>query len=314
MALEPVVITDASSGARAHVLPAIGFNCFRFEVPTPRGAVDLLWSAPEFVAGQGKPSHSGIPILFPFAGRIGGTSFDFEGRKYELSAGDGQGNAIHGFLLDRPWRVAEQTADRVVGTFQASQDDPALLEHWPADFRATAEYRVAGNALHLKITFENPDDKPLPFGLGIHPYFRVPLASDNAADCRVTVPVEYGWELEGLLPTGRTTSPPAARDLSGGMRFGDMKLDNVFGGLSFAARHCTATVADPTSGLTTSLRFDEQFTTCVVYNPPHREAVCVEPYTTLPDAFRLIDQAIDPHLCVLAPGASFETQFEIRLD
>ena len=214
MTLESLTISDAASGATAKILPAAGFNCYSFVVPGGGEPIEALWTAADFVAGQGKPSHSGIPLLFPFAGRIRGTSFRFEGKRYELEAGDGRGNAIHGFVLNRPWRVTSQSADRVVGTFQASVDEPSLLARWPADFRITADYRVAGNALVTEYLIENPDQKPLPFSFGTHPYFRVPLGKGKAADCRVTVPVEYSWELEGLLPTGKKTPQGVAGELA----------------------------------------------------------------------------------------------------
>ncbi|MEX2111763.1 MAG: aldose 1-epimerase [Pirellulales bacterium] len=309
----PITISDSQSGACAKILPGIGFNCVSFVVPSAGGPLEVLWTAPEFLAGEGKPSHSGIPILFPFTGRISGTEFEFEGKRFPLSAGDGRGNAIHGFALNRPWRLVEQASDRLVGALQASVDDPAILNHWPADFRITAAYQVSGSTLACDFTVENPDSKPLPFALGTHPYFRLPLGGASAADCRVTVPVEYGWELESLLPTGRTTSPPVVGELSRGMPFGEMKLDNVFGGLTFENHHCTTTIHDPASGRTMTMTFDDQFTTCVVYNPPHREAVCIEPYTTVPDPFRLRAMKIDPHLQVLPPGGLFRTRIEMRI-
>lgn len=315
MALTSLTISDPASGASASIAPAMGFNCHSFAVPSSGGApLEVLWRAPDFLAGHGKPSHSGIPILFPFAGRIRGTSFAFEGKRYELEAGDGQGNAIHGFVLNRPWRVTERSDSRVAGAFQASQDDPTLLERWPADFRITADYHVAGNTLVTEYRIENPDEKPLPFAFGTHPYFRVPLGGSSAAECRVRAPVQFNWELEGLLPNGRTASPPAAGALARGMAFGAMQLDNVFGGLAFENHRCTATLGDPQSKRTMTMTFDDQFTTCVVYNPPHREAVCIEPYTTVPDPFSLRAQGIDPHLRILRPGESFCTRIEIRLE
>ena len=55
--------------------------------------VDINWSAPGFAEGPQRPSGSGIPVLFPFPGRIQGTVFHWEGKDYSLPAGDGQGNA-----------------------------------------------------------------------------------------------------------------------------------------------------------------------------------------------------------------------------
>jgi aldose 1-epimerase len=314
MALETVTISDAVFGSRAKILPGLGFNCYGFSVPTPGGPLETLWSAPDFTDGTAKPTRSGIPLLFPFAGRIRGTSFRFQDRQYALEVGDELGNAIHGFVYSRPWRVIDQAADRVVGQFQASVDDPSLAAHWPADFRITATYRVAGNTLAAEYQIENPDDRPLPFGFGTHAYFRVPLGGPSADDCRVRVPVATVWEMEDLLPTGREVSSPLATRLAQGMRFGDMKLDNVFGGLVADGDRFQASIHDPGSGRTLVQTFDSQFAACVVFNPPHREAVCMEPYTTLPDPFTLRERDVDAKLRILPPGAVFRASIEIRLD
>jgi aldose 1-epimerase len=313
MPLESFTISDAANGARAKILPGLGFNCYSFEAATPAGPLEVLWSAPGFATGAGKATGSGIPLMFPFAGRIRGTVFRFEGKEYRLEAGDGLGNAIHGFVIDRPWRITQQAKDRIVGQFQASVDEAALLARWPADFRITADYRLAGGVLVSEFLIENPDSKPLPFGFGTHGYFRLPLGG-TSDDCRVRVPVETNWELTGLVPTGQKTSPPLVAELSRGMPAGTMKLDHVLGGLKFDNHRCTTTVYDPHSKRTLSMTFDDQFTACVVYNPPHREAVCIEPYTTIPDAFTLREKGIDPSLQILAPGRSFRTRIEIRVE
>ena len=77
----------------------------------------MLWAAADFAAG-GRPSSSGIPLMFPFAGRIRGTSFHFDGKQYALEAGDGLGNAIHGFVIEPAMARDKPAADRVVGTFR----------------------------------------------------------------------------------------------------------------------------------------------------------------------------------------------------
>ena len=292
----------------------MGFNCYRFAAAQSAGPTEVLWSAPDFSAGTGRPSGSGIPLMFPFAGRIRGTSFRFDGKDYALEAGDGLGNAIHGFVINRPWRVTHHAGNRATGQFQASLDDASLLKHWPADFRITADYQLNGNTLVSEFLIENPDTRPLPFGFGTHGYFRVPLGGSSGPECRVTVPADALWELEGLLPTGRKTSPAVAAELSRGMLVEAMKLDSVFSGLKFENHRTTTTVHDPNSRRTIAMTFDDQFTACVVYNPPHREAVCIEPYTTIPDAFTLRAKGIDPGLRILPPGGAFRTRIDIRLE
>ena len=70
MTQEIVTISDAATGARAKILPGRGFNCFSFLAPTKATPLEVLWSVADFAEGGGRPSGSGIPLMFPFAGRI----------------------------------------------------------------------------------------------------------------------------------------------------------------------------------------------------------------------------------------------------
>ncbi len=311
---ETIVITDSSGSTQAKVMPILGFNCYSFQVQFSDAPIEALWSDPEFAAGEKRPTRSGIPILFPFAGRIGGTTFRYANREYHLQPSDEFGNAIHGFVVHRPWRVVEQSTDSVTGEFQASRDDPSILDHWPADFRLRVTYRVTAGALRADITIENPDQVPLPCGLGLHGYYRVPLGTKPAAaQCLVRVPVGERWELANMLPTGRLTSTETSARLTAGMPFSETKLDDVFERLAGADGVCTTAVVDSLNCRTMTMRFGELFRQCVVFNPPHREAVCIEPYTTVPDAFALLERGIEPNLLTIAPGAELKTWFEIRL-
>jgi aldose 1-epimerase len=312
MQLEPVTLTDSDTGATAQILSGFGFNCYSFR-PVVRGeAIEVLWSEPAFSSGETKPSHSGIPILFPFPGRLRGSHLAYEGHIYPLGSDDGLGNGIHGFVLNRPWRIIEMLPQRTTGEFQASVDEPGLIKRWPADFRLTVSYELRGNSLRCDLQVNNPGPGRLPFGLGLHPYFRLPLGvAGRADDCRVTVPVAEYWELQNMLPTGRRLPATERADLAKTMRFADMRLDDVFTGLTTAGGEVRSTVEDPHSGRRLELVFDAAFRECVVYNPPHREAVCIEPYTCVPDEYELQAGGIDAGLRVLDAGESFHCWFQI---
>ena len=101
--------------------------------------------------------------------------------------------------------------------------------------------------------------------------------------------------------------------MTAGLRFANTHLDDVFTGLSYAEGICRATMTDAHGGRTLEVAFDDSFRDCVVYNPPHREAICIEPYTCVPDAFALAERGIETGLRVLQPGGSFTARFEIRL-
>jgi len=314
MSVEVLTLRDPKTGSEADILN-VGFNCFSFRARLGGRTQELLWAAENFRRGTERPSGSGIPLLFPFAGRLRGQEFRYLGHTYPLGAapGDGRGNAIHGFVLNRTWEIQEKTATRVVGRFQASRVDPEILRHWPADFILTAEYELRGNVLASLFTVQNPSARELPFAFGTHPYFRLPLGPDGTADqCRVTVPARARWELENLLPTGRVVPLGEGFDLRHGRDFADTQLDDVLTQLTSNDGKCVASLQDPRARRRLEIRFDATFRECVVYTPPHREAICIEPYTGVPDPFTLTAQGLETGLRRLAPHESWSTWVEME--
>lgn len=312
MARDLVTLVEPETGSRAAVAVGLGFNCFEFQTRCEGETFDVLWAHPDFAGGGERPSGSGIPLLFPFAGRIAGAAFEYQGRRWTLEDEDGRGNAIHGFVLRRRWRVIEQSAARVVGQFHAGRDDPALLDRWPADFRVTVAYELRGGALVSEIEIDNPDREPLPFGFGTHAYFRVPpMQGGDASAWRAAVPVGAQWELADLLPTGKQRTSGIEARLKAGLPFDECRFDHVFTDLDFTAGRCVTRLYHAETNRAILQTFDEAFRHCVVYTPPHREAICMEPYTALPDYFRLEAAGTATGLRVLPPGERWRTQISI---
>ena len=309
-----VEINDGDSGSSAKVLVSQGFNCFSWRPELDDGLREMLWAEADFASGQKRPSGSGIPLLFPFPGRIGGASYEFEGRDYKLEPGDAFGNAIHGFVLNRPWRVIEQSAHCVVGEFQASVDDASILQRWPADFCIRVSYEVRGRALVSGIRYENTGDGRLPCGFATHAYFRLPLSDESDPEqTLVGVPATEVWEAEQLLATGRKLPAQGEFDLAGGGPLAGRKFDTYFTtiGPPDDDGRLRTTLTDPISGRTVTQTFAAAFRHCVVYTPPHREAICIEPYTSMADALRLEAAGHETGLQIFEPGEAFETTIEI---
>jgi aldose 1-epimerase len=315
MTSQTIDISDETTGSRARILVSLGFNCFSWRPSLEDGPREMLWAETDFAGGGKRPSGSGIPLLFPFPGRIGGAAFAFNGRQYELAPGDPFGNAIHGFVYNRPWRAVEQSESRVAGEFQASVDDTSILKCWPSDFRIRVSYEVRGRELVSTVRYENVGDGPLPCGFGTHAYFRLPLAEGSlAAETIVTAPVEAVWEAQNMLPTGRRLPVAKNQRLESGLRLGEQTFDTYFTGLTAEADGKIRTrLADPASGRVVTQTFDRSFTQCIVYTPAHREAICLEPYTSLPDFIRLGADGHDTGMQVLEPGAAFETTIGIAV-
>jgi aldose 1-epimerase len=313
------VLEEDAGAARAVVWPAFGFNCLRWEV----GGLDLLYAEPQ-LSGRSKPTRSGIPVLFPFPNRIRAGRFRWADRDYQLPLNDPSGqNAIHGFACRRPWRVVGQGADAasawVTGEFWGAHDAPEARALWPADYRLRLTCRLVEDRLRLEAVVDNPDRVDLPFGLGYHPYVRVPLVPGaRAEDCRVQADVAAAWVLDNALPTGRGRPPEPAEDLRQPRPYTELHLDNLY----------QATVRDPEpgpdrlcvrgsvvqapSGTTVWLAASVLFRELVAFTPPSRQAVALEPYTCITDAINMQQQGVDAGLLVLPPGKQWSGVVELR--
>jgi len=147
--MEVIELKDPETPATAKLLPELGFNCFQFTASVDGVAIDVIDAAADFPAGGQSPSGHGIPILFPYPNRIRNGRFTWEGKDYHLPADKvayNKDNAIHGFCLDRPWRVVNQAANAVTAEFQLSREAPDRRDLWPADFLLQIQYRLKNNS------------------------------------------------------------------------------------------------------------------------------------------------------------------------
>lgn len=312
-----VLLTDAATGSTAQIATHLGFNCFDFQaVGTDGRTVSVIEADPNFTTDASSFSRNGIPLLFPFPNRIEGGRYSWNGKDYHLPESlvgyEGQGNAIHGFVLDRPWRVIEQTESSVTATFQLSIDDPERCHLWPADAEIQIKYSLSGSTLRADITVRNPSEEPLPWGFGTHAYFRLPMAEGSSADtCTVYAPAEKQWVLNDCLPTGELQNPATGDQLTQAPEFGSLKLDDVYTNVQSEDGVVTCRIVDEQSGLQIVQTSDDSFREIVAFTPPWTKAVCLEPYTCTTNAINLQQKGVDAGLQVLAPGAEWNGWIEI---
>lgn len=308
-----VVLENTSSGERVEISVGLGFNCYRWRASN----AELLYAAPNMYQGT-PPTRTGIPILFPFPNRIRDGHFTWDGRDYRLVPNDSTAkNAIHGFACRRRWRLVEAKADDAAawgtGEFQGSRDAADCSQLWPADYRIQVTYRLTPGRLRLEAHVENPDSRPLPFGLGFHHYFAI----TSEAESSIQAPASSLWELRETLPTGQIRPVEGDCDLRQGKSLKQLVLDHVLTGVSNDRRLPDGLVyrgmVEREAGRSIQMFTSPEFREVVVFTPPHRQAVCIEPYTCTTDAINLQQRGIDAGLRVLQPGDSWRGVVETRL-
>lgn len=310
-----LLLHDAITGARARILPQLGFNCCSFQAAVAGQLLEVFDSLPGFEQGTQRPVSSGHPILFPFPNRIRNGHYQWGGKEYQLPQNDAFGNFIHGFVCDRPWRVTLAGANTAVGEFQLSVDAPDRLDWWPSDFLLEVRYSLRATCLRIDFRIVNAGDAPLPWGLGTHPYFKAPLtAMSRMSDCLVQVPAAETWELEStLVPSGRRLPVDERVDLRDGAALDGRKLDDVLTGVTAIKGRVETVVMDPAAGLQITQLCDAAFREFVVFTPPNRNSVCIEPYTCVTDAINLQGRGTDAGWRVLGVGDEFRTWVEIHV-
>ena len=176
--------------------PQAGGSIARF---TADGSIDLLRPATPEAVASGRGNDSSCYPLVPFSGRIANGRFVFDGSEIVLKPNwPGVRHPMHGDGWARPWSVARSdghSADIVY------EHDPR--EGWPFRYRARQTYRLDGDTLSIGISIENLEDRPVPAGLGLHPFFV------RDADAELACRTRQVWLTDAeVLPTERIAVPP----------------------------------------------------------------------------------------------------------
>jgi aldose 1-epimerase len=311
------LITLEAGSERAVIAPGAGCQCLGYRA----GTLEVIAGPASPDAWREHPHRSGIPILFPWPGRVAGARFTFEGREYRLPVNEpARGHAIHGFACERAFRVTRRGAYFVTAILDSS-DYPDLSSIWPWPFVLEIGYEV-GNGLRLKARISNAGDSLMPFGFGAHPYFHAPL---NPAGLRGAMLIQLDanarWPLDArLIPTGAAEPLAGKYDFRAPRALGADTYDDAFRMAPIAAQTANndggaprARLVDPSLKIAIELRADPAFGEFVVYAPGDHPVVAIEPYTCAPDAFNLAAREIAAGMRALAPGETFEAGFEIRL-
>jgi len=179
-----------------------------------------------------------------------------------------------------------------------------MSSHWPADAILQMRYGLSGRKLTLNITVTNPTADELPFGFGIHPYFRLPFEpGGDLSRTEVILPATEYWVLNEFLPTGERRPVDQRLDFRRGQTVPSLKLDDVLTGLTFDGERCVCRLVDRNVNAEFQLGFDRGFRELVVYTPPGEPGVIsLEPYTQTTDAINLQPKGIDAGLRILRHG------------
>ena len=305
---ETLYILRHPRGSEAHIVPALGANCINLVL----NGTQVIEPPTDPESQRKKPARAGIPLLFPYPGRINDATYSFEGTTYHLPRTESKGvHSIHGFVMRHAWEVEEGSSDTsltciITNAALATEE----RDGYPFGFRMHVTFDLSAHALTLRVAVENTGTGNLPFGFGTHPYLLAATDADARKANVVRVPVGAQWESNDGIPTGQTLPLTAETDVTSNAPLGERHFDTFY---TSATDGGSASVYNPTTQSGVRIEADANYHTWVIFTPPQRPSIAIEPYTCVPDAFNLAAARDDTGLIILPSGRSWRSELHISL-
>ena len=251
---------------------------------------EYLWQGdPAYWTGQ-------APNLFPFVGRLYEKTYTLHGKAYPMT--------IHGFVRHAQMTVEEE---QEASCCFLLTDSPETLAVYPYRFAFRIRYALEGPVLQVVFQVENRSEEPLYCGMGGHPGFNVPLEEGlTFEDYELTFPEACTPRQVVFSPALQVAPERPAYPLEEGrklpLRHELFDLDAVV--LAGAPRQVTLSSPKGSHGVTVAY---PQMPYVGFWHKPQTDApyVCIEPWSTLPDAvFAGRSLADKPGIRTLVPNSS----------
>jgi galactose mutarotase-like enzyme len=297
-----VTLRDPESSVTAQFVPEAGM----IGASLRDAGVELLGQRRGLDAYITDGKTMGIPILYPWANRLGENAYAAQGVTVTLTPGengvraDPNGLPLHGVLAAYPgWRVTDETANELTARVDFGAD-PRLLASFPYPHVLTVAVRLADRTLTVRTTVDATAAPAVPLCFGFHPYLQLPGVPRREWVIETPALRHLGLDDKGL-PTGESTPQPERRETLCDKTFDDA-YDQVNDGAVFAVSG---------GGRRLEVHFERGYPAAQIFAPaaedPDKAIVCFEPMTAPTDALRR-----GGYRCA-RPGEPAVTQFSIRV-
>jgi galactose mutarotase-like enzyme len=289
-------VTLRSGGLEATFLPELNM----LGTSLALGGEEFL-SVPGGIRAYQGGHTTGLPLLAPWANRLGGLRYRCGGVRVDLEGlplhVDGNGLPIHGTMSAREaWEIVSLSTRGRSARLHARFDygRPDLLAAFPFPHRIETVAEVDGRSLTITTALTPAGRRSVPVSFGYHPYFRLPHR--RRSDWRLRLPERLHLELdERGIPTGVQIAARAEAEPIGARTFDDL--------FELGARR---TLSIETDERRLSVEYGSGYRYAQVFAPPGRSFVCLEPMTAPTNA-------LGSGGCrLVTPGETFTARFRIR--
>lgn len=249
------------------LVPEIGGSLAFFR----RGGIDLMRP----LSGQDRAAGSVLGVamfpMVPYANRIAGNAFEFGGTTWRFAANNPPERFnVHGTGWHAPWTAETRDGGVLLSLEHIAPDEPY-------SYHATQRFELAPDGLQVTMTVTNRGPVPMPFGFGLHPWFK----RERDVELEFTAGHFFMEGPEGV-PTERLATPPEL-DFSVSRPLPDTWRNNDYGHWDGVA-----TLRFPSHRLGLTIKASPVFGHLMLYADPARPYFCLEPQSNAPCAFNRI--------------------------
>jgi aldose 1-epimerase len=303
--LTEYVLQESATGNRCVIVPELGGIVRQLSLRKELTLFSVI-KTPATPQSLLEDTKSASGLLFPFASRIPEGRYTFLGKSYQLGRNESGGrNAIHGLLKNKKFELEEQT----VYSDHASIKLSFHLDHvegYPFQVKFSVTYQLHADGRFM-LTYEalNTGQETCPVMFGWHPYFM--LGNEDTDAWKIEIPSEQIVTFDdNMIPTGVAPfNQPSSTLLHKNELDNCFKLNDANGRVGATKlisenQHVTLVVEQETG--------TGKFNHLVLYTPPSRNCVAIEPLTANVNAFNNGEG-----LNIVAKGESVTGTITVRL-
>jgi aldose 1-epimerase len=276
------------------VAPGFGARIVSFR----DGRRDLLRPTPDDVILHPKVyEFAGFPLM-PYSGPLFGPGFAFRGSNYALDRTvREEPTATHGDAWISHFNIVHKTSDSLALELAHEPE----IGTFPFRWRGYVGYSLTQAGLTIALRVTSRDHRPMPAGIGFHPYF------PKHAGTRLRFDAVGVWPPDGPESVALGCGPMIeGLSFCNGPDVSEMVVDRLYEGWDGRAE---LTAAD---GHKTIITADGALDKMQIYSAWHYPYVCVEPVSNTNDGFNRMAAGVPSHgVRVLEPGRSIEGTIRI---
>lgn len=166
-------------------------------------------------------------VLVPWPNRVKDGLWFHEGAAQSLDITEpALHNALHGLLRDRPYTVAERSAEAITlaATIYPTRGYPFTLD-------TTVRYELVDDGIRVTHGVVNRGEAPAPYAVGTHPFFRIGDVPTDELTLRLAAGTRFETDAR-LNPIRESSVDGTEYDLRAGGLVADLQLDDAFGGVT----------------------------------------------------------------------------------